>query len=388
MSQSPASTCTWCDEWTINGAAIDSGRRYCALGAFTLDGGGTLEPVVMAYETWGELSPSRDNVVLLCHALTGNSHACDRERPDDARAGWWNLLIGPGRVFDTDRFFVLCANVLGGYDGSTGPTSIDPLVGRPYRLRFPTVTVGDMVRAQHALLQALNIQRLAVVAGGSLGGLQALEWTIAFPELVERAVIVAAAPRLSTQGLAIDDIARQAIMGDPAWESGNYPPDGGPRTGLALARMLAMLTYTSAEGLEARFGRRPATRSTTWPLFGTRLDVETYLQHQGDKLTARFDANTYLYLTRAMDCYDAASGEYRGSDAATFARIRARTLAIGISTDWLYPPVQVKSLARGIVAAGGWAQYQEIVSPHGHDAFLKEWGALQALLRPFVGQEL
>jgi homoserine O-acetyltransferase len=354
----------------------------------TLEDGGTVNPVVIAYETWGVLSPSRDNVVLLCHALTGNSHACDRERPDDERAGWWNPLVGPGRVFDTDRFFVLCANVLGGCDGSTGPTSADPLIGRPYRLRFPTVTVGDMVRAQHALLQALNIHRLAVVAGGSLGGLQALEWAIAFPELVERAVIIAAAPRLSAQGLAIDDIARQAIMGDPAWESGNYPPDGGPRTGLALARMLAMLTYTSAEGLEARFGRRPATRSSAWPLFGTRLDVETYLQHQGEKLTTRFDANTYLYLTSAMDRYNAASGEDRDSDEAAFARIRARTLAISVSTDWLYAPAQVSALARGIVAAGGSAQYQEIASPHGHDAFLKEWDALRVLLRPFVGQTL
>jgi len=353
-----------------------------------LEGGKMIERVELAYEAWGVLSPSRDNVVLLCHALTGNSHACDQERPNDARAGWWNPLVGPGRVFDTDRFFVLCANVLGGCDGSTGPTSVEPVVNRPYRLRFPTITVGDMVQAQHALLQALNIRQLAVVAGGSLGGLQALEWIIAFPELVDRAVVVAAAPRLSTQGLAIDDIARQAIMSDPSWKSGDYLPESGPRTGLALARMLAMLTYTSAEGLEARFGRSPATRRSSWPLFGTRLDVETYLHHQGEKLSARFDANTYLYLTDAMDRYDAAGGKDRGSDAAAFARIRAQTLAVGISTDWLYPPAQVKTLARGIVAAGGWAQYQEIVSPHGHDAFLKEWDSLQALLHPFVGQSL
>jgi homoserine O-acetyltransferase len=386
MSQSSKGTCAWYQEWPKTGAAFAPGRHHLSIGALALEDGEMIERVELAYETWGVLSPSRDNVVLLCHALTGNSHACDQERPDDVQAGWWNPLVGPGRVFDTDRFFVLCANVLGGCDGSTGPTSVDPLVDRPYQLRFPKVTVGDMVRAQHALLQALNIRRLAVVAGGSLGGLQALEWIIAFPELVERAVIVAAAPRLSTQGLAIDDIARQVIMSDPAWKSGNYSPESGPLTGLALARMLAMLTYTSAEALEIRFGRRPATRSSTWPLFGTRLDVETYLHHQGEKLTARFDANTYLYLTDAMDRYDAASGVDRGSDAEIFARIRARTLTIGISTDWLYPPAQVKSLAHGIIAAGGWAQYQEIVSPHGHDAFLKEWDSLQALLRPFVGQ--
>lgn len=351
-----------------------------ALDQLTLDDGGVLAPVSLAYETWGRLAPSGENAVLLCHALTGSAHARDERQPDDPRAGWWNPLVGPGRVFDTERYFVVCSNVLGGCYGSTGPTSPHPADGEPYRLRFPRATVGDMVRAQRALLERLGVRRLAAVAGGSLGGLQALEWAIAYPEWVERAIIIAAAPRLSAQGLAIDDIARQAIVGDPAWQQGNYPLGAGPQTGLGIARMLAILTYTSPAGLEQHFGRRPATRASAWPAFGPRLDVETYLHHQADKLVRRFDANTYLYLSSAMDRYDAAAGY--GSDEAAFARIRGDVLAVGISSDWLYPAEQVRALVAGIRAAGGRAEYADIISDHGHDAFLKEWDQMDAALRP------
>lgn len=342
--------------------------------------------MTLAYETWGRLNAAGDNAVLLCHALTGDAHARDDQMPDDARAGWWNPLVGPGRAFDTTRFFVVCSNVLGSCYGSTGPTSPHPLDGQPYRLRFPLVSVGDMVRAQRALLERLGIVRLAAVAGGSLGGLQALEWAVAFPEVVERAIVIAASARLSAQGLAIDAIARQAIMGDPAWQNGNYPPGAGPAVGLNIARMLGMLTYTSAEGLEERFGRRLATRASRWPAFGPRLDVETYLLHQGDKLVRRFDANSYLYLSSAMDRYDAAEGPGRGSDAAAFARIRAEVLAVGIDTDWLYPARQVRALAEDIAAVGGRARYVELRSLHGHDAFLKEWGQVDAVVRPFLSE--
>lgn len=350
------------------------------LDQLSFDDGGVLAPVSLAYETWGRLAPSGENAVLLCHALTGSAHARDERQPDDPRAGWWNPLVGPGRVFDTERYFVVCSNVLGGCYGSTGPTSRHPADGEPYRLRFPRVTIGDMVRAQRALLERLGVRRLAAVAGGSLGGLQALEWAIAYPEWVERAIIVAAAPRLSAQGLAIDDIARQAIVGDPAWQQGNYPPGAGPQTGLGIARMLAILTYTSPAGLEQHFGRRPANRASAWPAFGPRLDVETYLHHQADKLVRRFDANTYLYLSSAMDRYDAAAGY--GSDEAVFARIRGDVLAVGISSDWLYPAEQVRALVAGIRAAGGRAAYAEITSDDGHDAFLKEWDQMDAALRP------
>ena len=343
-----------------------------------------LAPVTLAYETWGRLAPAADNVVLLCHALTGDAHVRDEATPEGLRAGWWDPLVGPGRVFDTDRYFVICSNVLGGCYGSTGPTSRSPEDDAPYRLRFPLVTVGDMVRAQRALLLRLGIRRLAAVAGGSLGGLQALEWAIAYPQAVERAVVIAAAPRLSAQGLAIDDLARQSIMHDPAWQGGEYAPGEGPAHGLAIARMLAMLTYTSAEGLEERFGRRQAVHSSSWPAFGTRFDVEAYLHHQGAKLVSRFDANTYLYLTSAMDRYDAAEGPGRGDEATAFGRIRAEVLALGITSDWLYPAAQVRALADAINDAGGRAHYVELESPDGHDAFLKDWDQMDALLRPFM----
>ncbi|MGZ3663982.1 MAG: homoserine O-acetyltransferase MetX [Ktedonobacterales bacterium] len=361
-----------------------SGLRSVTLDALSLDDGNVLAPVTIAYESWGHLSPQADNAILLCHALTGSAHARDDEAPDDPRAGWWNPLIGPGRALDTDRYFVICSNVLGGCYGTTGPISLHPADGQPYRLRFPLVSIGDMVRAQHALLQHLGIRRLAAVAGGSVGGLQALEWAIAYPEAVERAIVVAAGPRLSAQGLAIDDIARQAILTDSGWHGGNYPIGEGPRAGLGIARMLAMLTYTSPEGLDVSFGRQRAARPSGWPAFGPRFDVETYLHHQADKLIERFDATTYLYLSSAMDRYDAAEGLGRGSDAATYSRIRANVLAIGISTDWLYPADQVRALAEGINATGGKARYVELDSLHGHDAFLKEWHQMDAALRPFL----
>lgn len=352
------------------------------LDALPLDDGSILSPVTLAYEAWGRLAPERDNVVLLCHALTGSAHARDDDQPDDPRAGWWNPLIGPGRVFNTARYFVICSNVLGGCNGSTGPTSQHPADGEPYRLRFPHVTVGDMVRAQRALLRHLGISRLTAVAGGSLGGLQALEWALAYPDEVDRAIVVGAAARLSAQGLAIDDIGRQAILGDPAWQGGRYAMGVGPATGLGIARMLAMLTYTSPLGLEERFGRRAATQPSTWPSFGPRLDVESYLHHQADKLVRRFDANTYLYLSSAMDRYDATAE--RGSDADAFGRVRAEVLAVGISSDWLFPAAQVRALAEGITAAGGRARYVEVESLNGHDAFLKDWDQMEALLRPFL----
>lgn len=371
------------------GAASWSGPRSLSLAALPLESGETLAPATVAYETWGRLAASRDNVVLLCHALTGDAHAADLEHPDEPRAGWWNPLIGPGRALDTDHLFVVCSNVLGGCYGTTGPTSPRGTGADGERTRwgidFPHVTVGDMVRAQQALLAALGIERVAVVVGGSLGGLQALEWAIAYPEQVERAIVIGAAQRLPAQGLAIDDLARQAIMADPRWRNGDYAPGEGPETGLAIARMLAMLTYTSAVGLDERFGRSLATHESAWPAWGPRRDVETYFHHQADKLARRFDANTYLYLTSAMDRYDAAAAW--GSDAAALGRIRAETLVVGMSTDWLYPPELARSLAEGINQAGGSARYGEIVSLNGHDAFLKDWGQMDALLRQFLNDQ-
>lgn len=374
-------------------SATPAGQRTLTLEQLPLSDGSILAPVTLAYETWGTLAPSADNVVLICHALTGNAHACDLDAPDDPRAGWWNPLIGPGRVFDTQRYFVVCSNILGGCYGSTGPTSPHPSDGHPYAMRFPLIGIPDMVLAQRALLERLGVQRLAAVAGGSIGGQQALEWAVAYPDFIDRVIVLAAGARLSAQGIALNEIGRRAILSDPCWQHGNYPPGQGPDSGLAVARMIAMLSYTSAADLEARFGRRPASRASIIPSIGDGYDVESYLQYQAEKLVRRFDANTYLILTRAMDRYDVAEGpgraerEVRGSDEAALARVQASFLAVGTSSDWLFPPAQVRALAEDIQKVGGRARYAEIDSPLGHDAFLKAWDQLETILRPFMEEQ-
>ena len=374
------------DEAATAPSATPSGQHTLMLEQLPLSDGSILAPVTLAYETWGTLAPTADNVVLICHALTGNAHACDFAVPDDPRAGWWNPLIGPGRVFDTQRYFVICSNILGGCYGSTGPTSPHPADSHPYAMRFPLISIPDMVRAQRALLDQLGVQRLAAVAGGSIGGQQALEWAVAYPDFIDRVIVLAAGARLSAQGIALNEIGRRAILSDPRWQDGNYPPGQGPDSGLAVARMIAMLSYTSAADLEARFGRRPASRAINLPSIGAAYDVESYLQYQAEKLVRRFDANTYLILSRAMDSYDVAEG--RGSDEAALARVQASFLAVGTSSDWLFPPAQVRTLAEQIQQAGGHARYAEIDSPLGHDAFLKAWDQLETILRPFMeGQE-
>src|SRR6266568_2961528 len=287
-------------------------HRY-TFDALPLQRGGQLGPITVAYETWGKLNANGDNAVLITHALTGSSHAHEAESPDDTKVAWWNPLIGPGRFFDTTRYFVICSNVLGSCYGTTGPSSIDPNNGRPYGMRFPVITVPDMVRAQRILIEHLGVRQLAMVAGGSIGGQQALEWAVTYPELVRIVIVVAATAALTAQALAFSEVERQAIMADPQWQNGNYAPGQGPRAGLALARMLAMITYQSEEGMEKRFGRRFAGyQGTPAPsgvgTLGERFDVESYLYYQGESLVKRFDANSYLYLSRAMDLYDVSEG--------------------------------------------------------------------------------
>ncbi|HEX5506769.1 MAG TPA: homoserine O-acetyltransferase [Thermomicrobiales bacterium] len=349
---------------------------------FALELGGALPRFTLAYETYGRLNAARDNAILLIHALTGDAHAAGRHRPDDRQAGWWDPLIGPGRPLDTDRYFVVCGNALGGCAGSTGPCADDPAAGRPYGGRFPLVTVADLVRAQRLLLDRLGVARLHAVLGGSLGGMQALEWAVRYPDVVARAGVIAAAGRLGPQGIALNEIGRRAIMLDPAWRDGDYAPGAGPAGGLALARMVGMVTYHSKESMALRFGRRAATRPTRYPAFGGTFDVEGYLHHHGDLLVARFDAHSYLRQTRAMDLYDVAVG--RGSDAAALGRVRARVLALGIRSDWLFPPDEVRALAGDLAAAGVAATYRELDSPHGHDAFLKEWDLLDPVLHELL----
>ena len=342
--------------------------------------GDVLEQVDVAYETWGELNVRRDNVVLIVHALTGDSHAAPHGPSD--HPGWWDQLIGPGRAIDTDRTFVICSNVLGSCYGTTGPRSINPATGAPYNLQFPNFTIRDIVGVQARLLDALAIPSLRAVIGGSIGGMQALEWAVMYPDRVEKAIPIATSGQFTAQGIAFNEVQRRVIMLDPAWQQGEYDDSAGPAQGLAVARMLGMITYQSDEVMTARFGRREDAQYTAWPSFFQRYDVEGYLHYQGDKLVNRFDANTYLYLTRAMDSHDLARG--RGSYEDALRRIQAETLMIGIRSDLLFPTYQVRDVADRLTQLGKPAAYREIDSPNGHDSFLKDFDLVAPLIEEFL----
>jgi homoserine O-acetyltransferase len=358
-------------------------KNFHRIGFFEPELGGYLEEVTLAYETWGELDPSGENAVLIVHALTGDSHCAGGISEAYKRGGWWDEMVGPGRLVDTDEHFVVCSNVLGGCSGSTGPASVDPATDYQYGMRFPIVTISDIVRAQKRLLDDLGVRKLEVVIGGSIGGQQALEWALKFPDFVEKAVPVAATGALGPQGLGMSEIGRRAIMADPNWQGGDYYGTGkSPETGLAIARMAGMLTYQSAEGQWERFGREEATRPALYEEFGGRFEIESYLHYQGHDLTGRFDANSYLYLTRAMDLYDIGAG-YASHEEA-YERIEAEVLFVGISSDWLFPAREVRAAAELAKAAGAEAHYEQIESLNGHDAFLKDWDELRAAVGPFL----
>jgi len=351
------------------------------IGDFEPELGGSRTEVVLAYETWGELNATADNAVLVAHALTGDSHASGAPSPEHRRGGWWEPMIGLGKAIDPDKYFVICSNVLGGCSGSTGPASVDPETGRPYGMRFPVVTIRDMVRAQKRLLDDLGVTKLALVIGGSIGGQQALEWAVEFPDFVDRAVPVAATGALGPQGLGMSEIGRRAIMADPNWQNGDYYDTGHrPDDGLEIARMAGMMTYQSAAGQWERFGRRPASRSPIHREQGGRFEIESYLQYQGRDLTSRFDANSYLYLLRAMDLYDVSNG-YK-SDEEAYSQVKADLHFVGITSDWLFPAAEVKESAKRAAQAGANATYSEIDTKSGHDAFLKDWAELKEAIKP------
>lgn len=366
----------------MNQSRLATRKYYSLPDPLPLWRGGSLSSVTLAYETWGRLSPGADNAVLILHALTGDSHAAGLPSDSDRKPGWWNPLIGPGCAFDTDRFFVVCSNVLGGCQGSTGPCTTNSESDAPYTTDFPVVTIQDMVRAQRALFDGLGIRRLAAVAGGSIGGQQALEWVLRYPDDVDAALLFGASERIGPQAVSFNHVGRSAIMLDPAWREGRYNPGEGPSAGLAVARMTAMITYQSQQSMWMRFGRFPTSRSASPDRFGEKFDVESYLDYQGASLSTRFDANSYLYLTRAMDLYDATEG-YESEEEA-LRRVRARTLHVGINSDWLYPPGDVRATSEKLRALGKDACYREIDSVHGHDSFLKEWERMTELITEFL----
>lgn len=354
----------------------DGVMRLAWFGPTDLEMGGHLPDVTVAYRTWGALNEARDNAVIILHALTGDSRAA-------GDGGWWEPVIGPGAPIDTDRHFVLCANVLGGCQGSTGPASHDP-DGHPWGMRFPLITIGDIVSVQRKLVDKLGITRLTAI-GGSIGGLQALEWATRHADLTKGVGVIAASGALSALSIAVHgEIGRRAIMSDPNWCNGDYLEQGVfPEQGLAIARMAAMATYHSRESLGSRFGRNAATRPTLYPSFGPTFDVEGYLHYHGRALSQRFDANSYLYLSRAMDMYDVGRD---GGDDAWFDRISAPLLLVGISSDWLFPPDEIELLAERIRDRGKDVTYCEINSPNGHDAFLKDWNDLNPMVASFMAR--
>ncbi len=349
-------------------------------------GGRTLGPVRVAYETYGRLSPARDNVVFVCHALTGDAHAAGRHSADDKKPGWWDGFVGPGCGLDTDRFFVVCANVLGGCMGTTGPGSVDPAAGRPYALDFPVLTIGDVVDVHVALCRSLGIERLHAVVGGSLGGMQVLEWAARHPDMLRAAVVLASAANLSAQGIAFNTVGRRAIVTDPAYNGGRYHEGARPRYGLALARMVAHITYLSEASIEMKFGRKlqHSDRFAFDMLKETEFQVESYLHYQGKRFVERFDANSYLYLTKAMDYFDLAEG--RGGVAEALSATAARFLVVSYTSDWLFPTTQSRELVRALLKAGRDVTFLELESPFGHDAFLvdSELPSLAGVVRPFL----
>jgi homoserine O-acetyltransferase len=346
---------------------------------FQFESGVLLAPIDVAYETYGELNREGTNAVLICHALTGSAHAAGRS--PDGQLGWWNGIVGGGRAFDPAKHFIVSSNFLGSCYGTTGPTSINPRTGDQYGVAFPQMTVRDMVYVQRELLKRLRVRRLKAVIGGSLGGMQVLEWAVTYPDMVDAIIPIATAARHSAWCIGLNEVARLGILSDPAWNGGHYADQ--PERGLALARMIAMITYRSRESFEKKFGhgRQQETigRGIFDELSPAGFQIESYLRYQGEKLVDRFDAATYVAITRAMDLHDISKG--RGRMADVLGTIRARTLSIGISSDVLYPAEEQKEIAALIPGA----EYHEIESPYGHDAFLIEFDELNRLIKDFLG---
>lgn len=381
--------------------------RYLDLpGPVRLDCGRSLHDVRVAYETYGELSPQRDNVILVCHALSGDAHAAgvsavplegstrdgfaaeDRDGSAGKGLGWWDGMIGPGKAFDTDRYFVVSTNLLGGCRGTTGPSTTDPETGKPYGARFPVITVADMVRVERAFLDAFGVARLAAVAGGSLGGMQAFEWAVQFPDDVDAIVAIASTHALHPQGVAWNSIARDSIMRDEAWQGGHYYGSGRtPDSGMGIARMVGHITYLSAPSLEDKFARRlQFADDIRYTLAEPEFEVESYLHHQAESFVKRFDANTYLYLSRALTYFDLARAYGAGSLVKALERVKARTLLIAFSSDWLYPPEASHQIDDALTQLGRSVEMHVIDAPYGHDCFLLEEARQTPIIKGFLSR--
>ena len=359
------------------------GYRLTVEEPLALDSGQSLAPYSIAYQTYGKLNADRSNAILICHALTGDQYVAE-PHPVTGKPGWWDILAGPGRLLDTERYFLICTNVLGGCMGSTGPAELNPATGQPWNLSFPVITIGDMVRAQKQLIDALGIEQLFAVIGGSMGGMQVLQWAASYPERVFAAVPIATAARHSAQNIAFHEVGRQAIMADANWCNGDYLAHGvRPERGLAVARMAAHVTYLSEQALHRKFGRNLQNREALTFGFDADFQVENYLRHQGMTFVDRFDANSYLYITRACDYFDLAA-EHGGALANAFADTKTRFCSISFTSDWLYPTPENRQIVHALNAAAANVSFVEVATDKGHDAFLLDEPEFHATLRGFL----
>ncbi|NCG09067.1 MAG: homoserine O-acetyltransferase [Verrucomicrobia bacterium] len=349
---------------------------------FEFESGGTIPELTLRYETYGRLNKEKSNAILICHALTGDHHCAGVYDMTERKQGWWNFMVGPGKPIDTRKYFIICSNVLGGCQGSTGPRSINPETGERYDLDFPKLTVRDMVKAQSLLLDALGLDRLHAVMGGSMGGMQTLQWAIDFPQRVGRYIALACCARHNAQAIAFNDTGRQAIMRDPARLQGKYESEAPPAHGLSVARMMAHITYLSDVGMEARFGRKRQGEESGREHFEVEFEVESYLRYQGQQFVSRFDANSYLYLTKALDRFDLHGAG--GSLDATLTAVEAPGLVVGFGSDWLYPPQANREVVEALLRLGKAASYAELALDAGHDSFLLRAPKLDQLIRTFL----
>jgi homoserine O-acetyltransferase/O-succinyltransferase len=344
-----------------------------------LESGRILGPITLAYETYGELNADRSNAILVEHAWTGSAHLAGKNDESETKTGWWDAIVGPGRLLDTDRYFVICSNVIGSCFGSTGPTSKNPKTGKPYNLSFPVITVRDMVRAQELLVDHLGIDKLLCVLGGSMGGMQAMEWATQLPERIASAVVLASTARPSPQAIAMNAVARWAIFNDPNWRKGEYRKN--PKDGLALARGIGHITFLSDESMNSKFGRRFSARDGVFDFFG-QFEVERYLSYNGYNFVDRFDTNSFLYLAKALDLYDVAWG-YESLEEA-FSQVKAPLQFFAFTSDWLYPPYQTEEMVGSLRRLGKPVDYHLIPSSYGHDAFLLEHETFAPMVRDFL----